>query len=338
MFFKTTVWSNYGPDFPQPSGWDNIRRVVPDKASTIWNFHQGKDSLKKPKDYIAMLKNMKKGQIARDKKWIDAFISEDPAGNFIVVAYGRVYDVSTVCNPFLNIHFKYISPGSTAKFLGDNMRKIFTTFGPTGGDATQFIEQIKIAEGKDKWAAYMRCMDGLLYAGVVDTRLSPQCQFSNYMLLVSTVILVTIIGVKFLAALRCAGQRDPEEHDKFVICAVPCYTEGADSLVRTLESLAQSRYDEKRKLLFIIADGMITGGGNDAPTPEILLKVLGWEGEDPEPQVFQSLGEGSKQLNFGKVYSGLYNVEGRYTPYIVVVKVGNDSETYKAGNRYDLSS
>jgi chitin synthase len=213
------------------------------------------------------------------------------------------------------------------------MRKLFMTFGPSGGDATSFMEQLKKSEGPQKWSAIMRCMDGLLYTGVVDTRNSPACQFSNYMLLISTIVLVLIIGVKFLAALQCHSKRDPEDHDKFVICAVPCYTEGVESLKKTLESLALSKYDEKRKLFFIVADGMVTGGGNDEPTPDLLLKVLGWRGEDPEPQLFQSLGDGKRQLNRAKVYSGLYLVEGRYTPYIVVVKVGMEYETYKPGNR-----
>lgn len=67
-------------------------------------------------------------------------------------------------------------------------------------------------------------MDGMLFTGVIDNRNSPQCQFSNWMLLVSTAILVAIIGVKFFAALQFSSHRDPEEHDKFVICCIPCYT------------------------------------------------------------------------------------------------------------------
>jgi chitin synthase len=176
-------------------------------------------------------------------------------------------------------------------------------------------------------------MDGMLFTGVVDNRNSPQCQFSNWMLLVSTAILVAIIGVKFFAALQFSSRTTPEEHDKFVICCIPCYTEGVESLTKTFESFALSRYDAKRKLMFIIADGMITGAGNDMPTPNIVLKVLGWQGEDPEAQLFQSLAEGSKRFNMAKVYSGLYHVDGAYVPYIVVVKVGNVLETTKAGNR-----
>jgi chitin synthase len=35
---------------------------------------------------------------------------------------------------------------------------------------------------------------------------------------------------------------------------------------------------------------------------------------DPEPLLFKSIGEGSKALNYGKVYSGLYEFEGHVVP------------------------
>ncbi len=79
---------------------------------------------------------------------------------------------------------------------------------------------------------------------------------------------------------------------------------------------------------------MIIGSGNDRPTPRIVLDLLGVDPAiDPEPQAFQSLGEGDKQHNFGKVYSGLYNLQGHSVPFIVVVKVGKPSERTKPGNR-----
>jgi chitin synthase len=80
--------------------------------------------------------------------------------------------------------------------------------------------------------------------------------------------------------------------------------------------------------------GMIIGTGNDRPTPRIVLDILGVdEGIDPEPQSFQSLGDGNKQLNYGKVYSGLYEIEGRAVPFVVVVKVGKKTERQRPGNR-----
>lgn len=140
--------------------------------------------------------------------------------------------------------------------------------------------------------------------------------------------------------------------DKFVICQVPCYTEGEDSLRRTIDSLAALNYDDKRKLLFLICDGNIIGSGNDRTTPRIVLDILGVDPKlDPEPLLFKSVGEGSRQINYGKVYSGLYEFEGHVVPYVlgvvrfqllfsnrcisymVIVKVGKPTERSKPGNR-----
>ena len=93
-------------------------------------------------------------------------------------------------------------------------------------------------------------------------------------------------------------------------------------------------YDDKRKLLFIVCDGMIVGAGNDKPTPRLVLDILGVDPNiDPEPLSFQSLGEGNKQHNMGKVYSGLYEIRGHSVPFIVVVKVGGVGERVRPGNR-----
>lgn len=93
---------------------------------------------------------------------------------------------------------------------------------------------------------------------------------------------------------------------------VPCYTEGEDSLKKTIDSLATLNYDDRRKLLFIICDGMIVGSGNDRPTPRIVLDILGVDQTiEPDPLMYKAVAEGSKQLNYGKVWSGLYEVEGR---------------------------
>ncbi|CAJ0887278.1 8405_t:CDS:2, partial [Entrophospora sp. SA101] len=79
---------------------------------------------------------------------------------------------------------------------------------------------------------------------------------------------------------------------------------------------------------------MIIGSGNDQPTPRIVLDILGVDPNlDPEPLSFLSLGDGAKQHNMGKIYSGLYECSGHVVPYIVVVKVGKSSERSRPGNR-----
>ncbi|KAI8147757.1 chitin synthase-domain-containing protein [Fennellomyces sp. T-0311] len=178
------------------------------------------------------------------------------------------------------------------------------------------------------------CLRNLFFVGKLDTRRSAQCQFSEYFLLIITGMLVAVIVFKFIAALQLNTRREPEDHDKFIVCQVPCYTEGEESLRKTIDSIAVLDYDDKRKLLFLVCDGMIVGSGNDRPTPRIVLDILGVDPNvDPEPLSFLSLGPGNKQHNMAKIYSGLYECSGHVVPYVVVVKVGNPHEHQKPGNR-----
>ncbi|CAO3644565.1 unnamed protein product [Cunninghamella echinulata] len=178
------------------------------------------------------------------------------------------------------------------------------------------------------------CLRNLFFVGKLDTRRSAQCLFSEYFLLIITGFLCAVIIFKFLAALQLGAKREPEEYDKFIICQVPCYTESEESLRKTIDSIAVLRYDDKRKLIFLVCDGMLIGSGNDRPTPRIVLDILGVDPNvDPEPLSFLSLGEGVKQHNMGKIYSGLYECSGHVVPYVVVVKVGTPAERQKPGNR-----
>ena len=182
----------------------------------------------------------------------------------------------------------------------------------------------------------LNCFNNAFYVGIPDFRDTVQCQINNYILLAFTIILCAVILVKFLAALQFGSKRRPTPQDKFVICQVPAYTEGEDSLRKALDSLTALQYDNKRKLICVICDGMIVGGGNDRPTPKIVLDILGVDPKiDPPALPFKSVGESNEQLNYGKVYSGLYEFEGNVVPYIVVVKVGKESEQSKTkpGNR-----
>ena len=126
---------------------------------------------------------------------------------------------------------------------------------------------------------------------------------------------LNITPSSIFSALQLGAKRSPEMQDKFTICQIPCYTEGEDSLRRTVDSLALLLYDDRQKLLFIIWDGNIIGSENDRTTPHIMLDILGVDPKlDPEPLLFKSIGEGSKQLKYSRVYSGLYEFEGHVVP------------------------
>ncbi|KAE9991826.1 hypothetical protein EG327_010845 [Venturia inaequalis] len=217
-----------------------------------------------------------------------------------------------------------------SNFMDDSVVNLFQTL--SGSDLSKLWDSLTLDAGmKDRM---LTCLNNLFYVGDVDTRNSTQCLFAKYLLLSITILLVSVIGFKFLAALQFGKKTVPENLDKFVMCVIPAYTEDEDSLRRAMDSIARMRYDDKRKLMVVICDGMIVGQGNDRPTPRIVLDILGVpESMNPEALSFESLGEGMKQHNMAKVYSGLYEVQGHIVPFMVIVKVGKPSEVQKPGNR-----
>jgi chitin synthase len=275
-----------------------------------------------------MLKhNYLKGHIGFPPKYIKSLADKS---NSIAYMHGKVYDLTSYITGGRTPKYKVgVTPPKTrpdSNFMDGRVVDLFQQL--SGQDVTKYWEALDIdpaLKGRMKV-----CLDNLFYVGNLDTRNSTQCLFAKYILLAISILLVSVIGFKFLAALQFGKKNVPENLDKFVICTVPAYTEDEDSLRRAIDSAARMRYDDKRKLLVIICDGMIIGQGNDRPTPRIVLDILGVsEGVDPEPLSFEALGEGMKQHNMGKVYSGLYEVQGHIVPFMVIVKVGRPSEVQK---------
>ena len=262
-----------------------------------------------------------------------AIRSQASSGRSIAIYNGLVYDMTTYLTspPALRTPAGTQAPsGIDVNFMHTSVLDLFKL--NAGQDITKKLNSLDI--DKDVLAAQKVCLRNLFLVARVDNRQSTQCLFANYILLALSVVMVSIIGFKFLASVNFGAARAPEDHDKFVICQVPCYTEGDVSLRRTIDSLAQLKYDDKRKLIVVICDGNIVGSGNDRPTPRIVLDILGADPNlDPEPLSFMSIGEGAKQHNMGKVYSGLYECAGHVVPYLVIVKVGKPTERSRPGNR-----
>ncbi|KAK6346734.1 hypothetical protein TWF696_006846 [Orbilia brochopaga] len=252
----------------------------------------------------------------------------------IAIIGDDVFDVTpylTGGRPYLAVPEGAEKPteGVSLDFFSNDVLALFQD--RAGEDVTKYWDALKL-DTKSR-QSQKSCLRYLYFVGKVDTRNSPVCKFSNYIILAITIVLVSVIGFKFLAALQFTRKNLPEALDKFVICQVPAYTEDEESLRRAIDSLARMKYDDKRKLLVVVCDGMIIGQGNDRPTPRIVLDILGWTGQEPEALSFESLGEGLKQHNMGKVYSGLYDTLGHIVPFLVIVKVGKPSEVSKPGNR-----
>jgi chitin synthase len=230
-----------------------------------------------------------------------------------MIVNDRIYDITAILN-------------APEAMFGPATMSIFENY--KGRDASVWAGSLRLA---------IPCLEKGFFMGVVDRRNAMQCAVSVWITYAVAGVLVSIMVVRFLAALQLSSKRIPEDLDKYTICMVPCYTEGEESLRKTIDSLALLSYTDDRKLLFVVADGMIRGSGNDRSTPEIVLSILGVEMNDVEemhPALdYVAIGEGSKQHNKARIYSGFYSIQARSIPFIVVVKCGTDAETTRPGNR-----
>lgn len=247
-----------------------------------------------------------------------------------VVINGKIYDLTNYVHTIGLYPSSYSSVYAKYSFLDSELYDLFQA--NPGQDITEEVSQL----GWDRQTRLrnMNCLNNVFLAGTPDFRYSNRCQLSNIILLSLAVALSSVTLIKFIASLQFGGKPNPALQDKFVICQVPCYTEDEIAIRKAVDSLTALKYDNRRKLIVVICDGMVVGGGNDKPTPRIVLDIFGVDPKiDPTPMAFKSVGEGSAQLNYGKVYSGLYEYEGDVVPFLVVVKVGKPSETSKPGNR-----
>ena len=130
------------------------------------------------------------------------------------------------------------------------------------------------------------------------------------------------------------------------ICLVTCYSEGVEGLRTTLDSIATTDYPNSHKLILVIADGMITGHGNDLPTPDICVSMMDHfliPPEEVEPYSYVAIADGSKRHNMAKIYSGFYKYDDttvdpsqqQRVPMITIAKCGAPEEASdrKPGNR-----
>ncbi|KAL3468897.1 chitin synthase-domain-containing protein [Aspergillus californicus] len=282
-------------------------------------------------EQMQMLKaNYYKGWIGYSSQYLKTLADKSQS---IASINGKVYDMTSYVTGGRRIQAQDgedIPSGIDTDFMDSLTVDLFQQ--KSGSDITKLWEHLPYTPAMRK--NMMDCLDNLFIVGHVDTRNSTQCQFAQYFILAISVLICSVVIFKFFAALQFGKKNLPENLDKFIICQVPAYTEDEESLRRAIDSMARMRYDDKRKLLVIICDGMIIGQGNDRPTPRIVLDILGVpESVDPEPLSFESLGEGMKQHNMGKVYSGLYEVQGHIVPFLVIIKVGKPSEVSRPGNR-----
>jgi chitin synthase len=132
-----------------------------------------------------------------------------------------------------------------------------------------------------------------------------------------------------------------------VICLVTAYSEGADGLRTTLDSIATTDYPNSHKTILIVCDGLIKGKGEELSTPEIVLSMMGDHAvlpEDVQAFSYVAVASGSKRHNMAKIYAGFYDygdnsaiprAKQQRVPMMAVVKCGtpDELERSKPGNR-----
>lgn len=105
----------------------------------------------------------------------------------------------------------------------------------------------------------------------------------------------------------------------FAVCLVTAYSEGEESLRTTLDSISNTTYSDARKLLFVVADGMITGAGEKQSTPDICVGLLEADPRfgNPMPMSYEAVGSGAKACNRAMVYAGHYSKSSCLTHWYV---------------------
>ncbi|CEP17984.1 hypothetical protein [Parasitella parasitica] len=113
----------------------------------------------------------------------------------------------------------------------------------------------------------------------------------------------------------------------YTILMVPCFSESSETLKQTLDSLSRSTYDDTKKLLLFVCDGVTTSAHEQKATHVLLLEYLGYSCTDePLSQAYASLGQHGKRTNYARVYSGYHEAGRNRVPYVVIVKIGQPQE------------
>jgi hypothetical protein len=242
---------------------------------------------------------------------------------------GRVYDLTN-----------YLSEMNTNRWLGDD--NVTTPFLESliGKDVTSEMSNVK----DDNIKEVIKCFDHFQVGAVEGVTFG--CATVTIAVVVISSISTVLVILKLFSAIafdnyiakKLVQKVINNDNVKDVIIMVPCYSEGYESMKASFDSLAATDYPDQNKILFIIADGNITGSGNDRSTPDILLDFIipyNENFDNVRAKSYLSIGEGTKRHNMAKVYIGHYQYQNRNIPTMLIIKVGNQEERNypKAGNR-----
>ncbi|KAL3823052.1 hypothetical protein ACHAXA_005240 [Cyclostephanos tholiformis] len=256
----------------------------------------------------------------------------DSAFTFWVSIHDRVYNVTEYVNSIRNEQTKQIEKDHPLAYLEQKLNNL--VINKLNEDATELFVSLFPDD------RLLGCMDELFYVGIIDTRFDVICFVLNIIMYFLLAFVAFIMVAQMLCSLMyvAKGTRsytDEDTQDQ-VIVMVPCYNEGGKELIKTIDSVLATTYPEENKVIFIIADGVVTGQGQDLSTPEHLAEILGFEMDPHNDELYEYESIGLLTTNRARVYHGYYEVEDRSLKYLVVVKHGlpmEQSGSAKPGNR-----
>lgn len=261
----------------------------------------------------------------------------------IVILDGHALDVTT----YLTVATNIISLSSTMSSRSFALDRMFLPLDITiflyinlGKDITPYF-----AGNVSNSDVYRKCLVQLFKKGVVPTYVSSGCSRINpalwstmgagllyflvkmslaYLSRVSFVQRFLFSSAPEISAMYRSSAARVWPH---TILMVPCFAESSDTLKQTLDTLSRSAYDDDKKLLLFVCDGITTSAQEQKETHTLLLEYLGYSCTDePLPQPYTSLGQGRKRTNYARVYSGYYETGRNRVPYLVILKLGHRQE------------
>ncbi len=220
-----------------------------------------------------------------------------------------------------------------AAYLTPTLNKVIMN--SLGGDATELYEALFGS------SEYIACLEEMFYIGLLKDEFDTFCYTLNIMMYVMLVFVATLMVIQFLASMIyiCPRHRTYSEEDVMspVMIMVPCYNEGDNELRKTIKSVLNTTYPDENKVLFMVADGLVTGNGEDMSTPEHLANILGFDIDEFEDDTFEYDCIGVIHTkNRARVYHGILQKGHKFLKYIAVVKCGLPEEattSAKPGNR-----
>ncbi|KAL3791133.1 hypothetical protein HJC23_000553 [Cyclotella cryptica] len=253
--------------------------------------------------------------------------------------YDRVYDVTTYVKAIRENQEPAVDgeepslDNNPAAWLTPTLNKVIMN--SLRSDATDLYEALF---GSNE---YLACLEEQFYIGLLDDEPNTFCATLNIMMYVMLIFVALLMVVQFLASMIyiCPRNRTYTEEDvrSPVMVMVPCYNEGDNELRKTIKSVLNTTYPDENKVLFMVADGLVTGNGEDMSTPEHLANILGFDIDEFEDDTFEYDCIGvTHTKNRARVYHGILQKGHKFLKYCVVVKCGLPAEattSAKPGNR-----